>query len=468
MKATISSWCLALVLFSYTALGQEQVADTSLLTAEAYLEMVKNHHPLAKQARLAINNANAERLKAGGAFDPKLFNETSQKYFEDQNYFSLQNSGVQIPAWYGLSAKTGYEVNNGVYLNPQNNVPAAGLWYADVSLTLGKGLFIDERRAMLQQARLLQTQAGYDVEWALNKLYQEALEYYWEWYRTYAVWQLYQDGAELANTRLSIVKQNAFIGEEPYIDTLEAYIQYQTRVLRAQKAEVDYTYAARKVETYLWLEGQVPLELAPATFPVYTEEAGKVFLEEDWLEKHPKLQSYALKGDQLAIEQRLNKERLKPQVDLSYKFLNTPVAGADFFSEYSPANYQWGLSASFPLFLRKERGEIALTEVKIQDVDLQRQHEARSLENTVEAIQLELRLTLLQLQETTRMVNNYKALLQAELTKFQNGESSLFLINQREIKYLESSESELVLQAKLHQVQAKLKATAALLTDTPN
>lgn len=467
MKRIKSSLLLIFILTCTGILGQG-TGDTNFLKVEEYLNMVKDHHPMALQARLAMANADGARLRAGGAFDPKLFSETEQKYFEEQRYYNLQNSGVQIPAWYGLSAKTGYEQNSGVYLNPQNNLPAAGLWYADVSLTLGKGLFIDERRAMLKQARLLQTQAAFEVEWALNQLYQEALEQYWEWYRSYAVWELYKEGTELAFTRLSIVKQNAFIGEEPYIDTLEAFIQYQTRVLRAQKAEVEYNYASRKLETFLWLEGQVPLELANTTYPSYNQATAGVVLDENWLDEHPKLRTYALKGDQLAIEQRLNKERLKPQVDIHYKFLNKPVAGEDFFTEYSPANYQWGVSASFPLFLRKERGDIAMTEVKLQNIDLQQQSETRSLQNSVEAMQLELGLTRLQLSETERMVDNYQALLQAEITKFENGESSLFLINQRELKFLESSESELVLRAKLNQVEAKLKATAALLDDELN
>ena len=41
-------------------------------TFEEYLGYVKKFHPLVKQANLKITEAQAELMKARGAFDPKL------------------------------------------------------------------------------------------------------------------------------------------------------------------------------------------------------------------------------------------------------------------------------------------------------------------------------------------------------------------------------------------------------------
>jgi len=448
-----------------TGLLTAQNSDTTLLTADEFLELVKDNHPLSMQARLINDKAYAEKLKASGSFDPKLFSENSQKYFDDKTYYRLQTSGLEIPAWFGLSAKAGYELNDGIFLNQQNNVPTSGLWFADLSLTVGKGLFIDKRRAMLKQARLLQQSANFEIQQALNGLYLEALETYWNWYQAYSVNQVFLNAVDLARVRFEAVRENAFVGEEPFIDTLEAYIQYQTRILSQQKAQVEYVNASRQLETYLWLDGQVPLELGPRTVPVYDDNLPDMTLESNWLENHPLLRFYDLKIQGLEVEQRLNREQLKPQLDLNYKFLNEPIVNQEFFSEYSPANYQWGLSASFPIFLRKERGEIRKTGVKLRDTKYEQQFKRRDLENKVSALQTELSLTLQQLAETRRMVDNYQRLLQAEIIKFDNGESSLFLINQREIKFLESSEKQLELEAKFYQVLAKLQAAAGILAN---
>lgn len=449
-----------LLLLLSANLLQAQENDSTILTPEAYLEMVKAYHPMAQQARLILNNAEAEQLKAAGYFDPKLFNNTKQKYFEETTYYTLQNSGVHIPAWFGLSAKAGYEQNDGYYLSGQNTTPAAGLWYADISLTLGKGLFIDDRRAALKQAKLMLASADYEVELAMNNLYMDAMEAYWEWYRTYRVNQVYTDAVELAQIRFEAVRTNALLEEEPFIDTLEAYIQYQSRILSLQKSQVDYIHAAKKLETYLWLDGVVPLELDSTTTPTPIANNEMVQLPADWLESHPTLQYYDLKIEQLGITQRLNKEQLKPQIDISYKFLNKPIQGEPFMDDYSINNYQWSLNASFPIFLRKERGTIRKTEVKIFDTKYEQQNKQRDLENKIQALQAEYNLTAKQLVEMRKMVNNYNSLLEAEIMKFNNGESSLFLINQREIKFLESNEKLLDLEAKLQKVAAKLLTTA--------
>src|SRR5690606_33368958 len=169
----------------------------------------------------------------------------------------------------------------------QNKNPAGGLWFADLSLTLGKGLFIDERRAILKQARLIQQSADYEVQLALNDLYYQAMNQYWEWYRTYRTFLLYQDAVDLSQERFRAVRQLALFGDIPFIDTLEAHIQVQTRTLSLQKATVSLTNAARQLENYLWLDGQVPLELEETTFPVFERSHDIPVLQDNWMEEHP-------------------------------------------------------------------------------------------------------------------------------------------------------------------------------------
>lgn len=464
MKISLISFLLVCINWAF---GQSAAGDSifrdGALPVEVYLNLVEKNHPVARQARLIILNAEAERLKASGNFDPKLYSELRQKYFDNKNYYDLQDYGLAVPAWFGLSAKAGYEVNDGLFLNPQESVPGSGLWYAGLSLTLGRGLFIDQRRATIKQARLMVDAAEFEASVALNELLQNALHQYWQWYQAYARFQVYEEAVELANVRFGQIKSKALIGERSMVDTLEAAIQLQNRVISFQEAEAGLISERQLLETYLWLDGQVPLELEEGTVPRYTESTEIFNLNTDWLANHPLLRAYALKVDQLEVQQRLNREMLKPQLDLNYKFLNAPLSNQDFFAQYSPSNYSWGLGASFPLFLRKERGEIQKTEVKIQETSLDLQLKARELQNKIEALTAELRINRLRLIEIRKLVNNNFRLYQAETIKFENGESSLFLVNQRELKYISSQEKLIDLEAKVQQVEAKLKATAALL-----
>ena len=64
---------LILVLFLF-AFAENITAQeiNPVLTFEEYLGYVKEHHPLMKQANLTLSIAEANILRARGAFDPKI------------------------------------------------------------------------------------------------------------------------------------------------------------------------------------------------------------------------------------------------------------------------------------------------------------------------------------------------------------------------------------------------------------
>ncbi len=441
-----------------------QSMDTTVLPVDTFMSLVKRHHPVALQARLIRKKAEANRLKASGAFDPKLFSEIKQKQFSEKDYYQLQNSGIEFPAWFGLKAKAGYELNEGIYLNNQNTVPGSGLWYADVSITLGKGLFMDERRAMIKQARLLEESAEFEVDLALNAILEEALHSYWQWYEAYREMAVMRDALKAAKFRFKGVKRQALVGDKAMVDTLESAIQVQDRSIRLQKAQAKFITRRNELATYLWLEGVVPLNIKEASKPEFNEKAVLNILPDNWFINHPSLNFYRLKLEGLEIERRLKAESLKPQLDLNYKFLNQPAPN-DFFAQYSPDNYNWGLKASFPLFIRKGRGDLNKTKVKIEENNLELDLKRVGLQNKVQALEQELILSQGQLIETRSMVNNYRRLLAAENNKFRNGESSLFLINSRELKYIDAQLKQIELESKLNSVRAKLLSAAGVLDD---
>lgn len=454
----------ALMLSSLWLHGQDSLqalVAAPRLSLEDLQNIVRKHHPLAWQAQLIQYRAEASRLRASGAFDPKLFSALEQKYFDEKNYYQLQNSGLEIPAWFGLSAKAGYELNEGLFLNNQNTVPGSGLWYADVSWTLGRGLWLDERRASLKQARLMEDAAFFEIQTVLNQLLLEATETYWAWYAAERRFKVYEQALETARIRMEAVRSTAVVGDRPLIDTLEAYIQMQDRRLKLRKAQADRIENRNKLSTFLWYQGRIPLQLAPQT-QAFFEAPPQVTLPPEWLEEHPQLRSYDFKLASIDVEQTLNQQAVLPQLDLHYKFLTAPTQN-DIFAEYAVNNYQWGISASFPLFLRKERAKIRLTTAKLQEVGYQRDLKALQLATEVQALQQKLLLSNDQWQESQELVRNYQRLLAAENTKFQNGESSLFLVNRRELKYLENQEKQIELEQELQRVRAKLLAKAGVL-----
>jgi hypothetical protein len=91
---------------------------------------------VAKQAQLQLEKGEANVLKARGGFDPRINSDLDQKYYKGSQYYSLFNSGLKIPTWYGIEFGAGFEQNQGSNLNPENILPQSGLAYAGMSVVL--------------------------------------------------------------------------------------------------------------------------------------------------------------------------------------------------------------------------------------------------------------------------------------------------------------------------------------------
>ena len=63
----------------------------------------------------------------------------------------------------------GYNNNGGELLSNESYTPQNGLWHLGITANLGKGLFIDKRRAELQQAKIYQKSTMITQKLMLNQ-----------------------------------------------------------------------------------------------------------------------------------------------------------------------------------------------------------------------------------------------------------------------------------------------------------
>ncbi len=432
------------ILIVQFGLGGYSQDSNKVFSQNDFLYYVKKYHPVAIQSQLVLKQGEAEVLKAKGGFDPYLHSNIDQKYYKDKQYYSVHNSGLKIPTWYGIEVKTGIDQNTGLYMNPERTVPDGGLWYAGVSFPLAQGLVIDERRALLKKAKLFQESTNYQQNSILNDLYYEAIIAYWYWAKAYNKMLIYEDAMDLAEVRFKAVKQSFKYGDKPAIDTLEAFIQVQNRRLGYQDAQIDYRNKSLKLSNYLWFENNTPLELTDSIQAPVFEEL-KFDLETKLLEEyllnietnHPDILLYDYKVSVLEIDRKLKVEKLKPKVDLKYNALTENVGNSSTGS-YSMENYKWGLEFKYPIFIRESRGDLKLADLKIENTELSRDQKVLEVRNKVEAYYQSQMILQQQIIQGVDVVNNYKRLVKGEKQKFDNGESSLFMINSREKNYIYS------------------------------
>lgn len=427
--------------FCFTNLVLGQKAN---LTFEDFNAIVKQHHPVAVQAGIQLDRGDATVQMARGGFDPKVGTDIGQKYFKGDQYYSLIDAGLKVPTWFGIEVNAGYEQNGGVFLNPENSTSGGGLIYAGLSLPLGRGLFIDERRAELRKAQLYQKSTVIEQRLMLNDLLYEAGKAYWHWFETYEVLQVYEEAIQLAQFRFNSVKMEAAAGDKPAIDTLEAGIQLQNRQLGLLQAQLDFKNATALLSVYLWRQGQIPLEISEGTIPQPMElvvphsvDDAPIGRLDSLIADHPYLQQYRFKIAQLKIDRRMKIEQLKPKLDLKYNALNQ-VVGNNPFSNISANNYTWGLQFNMPIPLRKERGALRLVNLKLKEADLQILDQEANINYKINASINDWSITRDQAILYQRTVSDYAGLLEGERQKFNSGESSLFLVNAREVGYIET------------------------------
>lgn len=420
----------------------------NIFTAEEYLDIVRRTHPVTRRANLLQAKAEAKLREARGGFDPKLYGDYEDKQFDSKDYFKIGEAGLKIPLWFGADLKAGYTWSGGVFLNPENKLPAQGQAIIGAEVSVLQGLLFDKRREQVRQAELYEAANEAERRAVRNDLILNAATAYWNWAYSFQTVKIYEESVELAENRFLGVRESFLQGDKPAVDTLEALIQIQTRRLNYNQALTDYLNAGLELSNYLWNADGAPLEVTDRLRPELP--AADIIpampdVSQDALRNsHPDLQQILVKRKSLALKERLKREGLKPDLRVNFNLLGT---GTDFlpsdvnegdFTGLLAENYKWGATLEYPIFLRKARGGLDFVRLEQSENELKLDGKQLEIQNKIRAAvnQAENTATLLKLQEEA--AENYRLLLAAENEKFRIGESSIFLLNSREQKLIEA------------------------------
>ena len=265
-------------------------------------------------------------------------------------------------------------------------------------------------------------------------------EAYLKWYTNYEKYLTFQNAVENAELRLKAVKESANFGDRAIIDTTEAFISLANRQLSLQSALRDFQNSEALLETFLWTNGTVPLEIEN-TFPNKPLESdiyfGEKTIDEPIISEHPFIQIQQFKINQSTINLKLKKEQLKPDVSLKYNLLNEPI-GNNPFAQYAVTNYQWGASLNYAFISRKQRGDVRLANIKLEDQKLSLGLKEQEMEYKISAAQNNYSTAISLALLTEKIVQSNLTLYTSEQAMFNIGESSVFMINTRETNYLKA------------------------------
>ncbi len=432
---------VVLLYFPFWGIYQSSEAQV-VLSYQSFLNHVLENNPIAKRALSFQRLGEYQVQSARGAYDPFFEGKHENKFFNGMNYYSVTNTEIKQALFTSNYLKAGYDYGIGNYVNPELQTSSFGIPYIGMEVSLLQGMMIDKRRADVLKSRNYLNYYSAEKDHQLNQLLLETSLSFFDWMFSLKQVSLTNYFLQLAQQRYRGIESMAALGERPSVDTIEASLFLQSRQLELQSAEIEYLKNQNQIASFNWQangSASQSIRFIPMdSLETYFEKAKSILgtrLYQDSI-RNPLISKYTAFQHVLDIDKRLKKEMIKPKLNMNYNLLsNNSAAYSPFFSSNS---YKWGIQVSFPLFLRTPINEYRIAGIASSNNQFELQNKNNELQFKLTMLSQTIDVLAAQLINAEKTVLYSRKLVEAEKQKFELGESSLFLINTREAKWLES------------------------------
>lgn len=468
--------------FCWLSLGLWAGAEP--LTLEEVMQQAQANHPKLRTIQLIEDLAEAKVTEKEGAFDPSLLLNSEQQRYQSPTdpgkakLLDEQLAAVQIQDISGWKLISGYRRNQGQVKSPDSLTATGGEFFVELKMPLLRGLGVNEKQTALEQAKAARLQARATGRFIRLQTLLAASLAYWDWAAACTDSFLLQRNLGLAEQRLGQVKERVSAGDLPRVDQLEAEQEVQRRREALAKAERNIQKSALKLSLYLWnSQGQPQALPDPAqavlllpedpkfleakrvlvsmASDVQAEEVGQS--EVQALSSRPELMDIRFQRDTVELDRKLAENDRMPALDL------TISPGIDSGQNNIGLTYKLGLQLTIPLANRSADGRLQAARLKSDKLDLDQVNE-------VQRILTEVRDAASALQTShgrwAAALQSYRLAVQleeAERLKFSLGDSTLFLVNQRERATLTEGQKLIEIVMDSHRARAGLAAAAGQL-----
>jgi outer membrane protein len=417
--------------------------DLPQLKLEDVLRIVKQNHPKLRGAEAERQIATEKRREKQGAFDPVF--TTGTDYLRFNSEFDnktlrgkvattrLADAGVEFLTRYGLKVAAGTRFNLGKVKAPLSPTGNGGEYFIEFKLPFLRGARINEKSAAEKQALLGEPLADAEYELTRLTLILKAAESYWEWVAAKRKFEVARDLLALSEFRLNAVRDRVQAGDLPAIDATEAELEVQRRLGGLTKADRDLQKSAFKLSLSLWTpDGQQVLSPAPTQVPasfappaLFTDQQAREGEQLAQL-RRPELMALKINREITQVDLELAKNQRLPVVDF------TISPGRDIGVGAIGNSVKAGVNFTLPLRQRTADGRIGAASFKIQKIELETLNEKQRINTEVQDAISAINTAYDRYRAAEQEVELARRLEEGERTKFQLGDSTLFLVNQRE------------------------------------
>lgn len=439
--------------------------NVQILTLDELVKAIDLYHPKLRGADVSRRIASAKRLEKQGAFDPVIFagydyllfnTELDPKTLRGKSASSnLADGGIEFLTRSGIKVAAGARYNLGKIKAPLSPTGDGGEYFLSFKMPLLRGFRINEKVAAERQALLGEPLAEAEYQLTRLELLGKATEAYWDWVAARQKLTVAENLLELARFRAGAVRDRVRAGDLPEIDGVEAELEVQRREGGRVKADRDLQKTAFKLSLFLWSPNGLPAPVpqaanAPATIPApirYSDEQSE-FGQRVALDRRPELKSLALNNDITEIDLELARNQKLPALDLAFS------PGRDTGLGSIGNTVKAGASFSLPLRQRAAEGRIAQANLKIEKLALEVANERQRITTEVLDAISAINTASIRFQAALAEVDLARQLEEGERARFDLGDSTLFLVNQRERATAEARVKLIEIQAEYEQAVA--------------
>jgi outer membrane protein TolC len=404
---------------------------------------IDRSHPLLKGAGTEKVMARGKMLKALGAFEPVLINDTELERFisstnpqKGTQTVGFNDTLVEARHPWGFRASAGIREAIGEARIPDlafgNNQVILGGFFP-----LLRGLMMNPENAELKRSELADPRADVKIAQTRQDLFLAAATQFWDWVAAVKFLEVQRRAVTVAEDRAKQVEGRAKAGAVAPLDVVEANQEVQRRREVAIAAQRFVEQEQLKLSMFLWEHNAPvtpPLDRAP-DFPsqtlVPTPEtihAHKIQAKTD----RPEIKEIDIEAKLNNIDLELAKNNLLPSLDAEA----APARNPEKF--VLGLGYRFGLELKIPILQRRSRGEVLEAQGKADRFVLTQKFREQQviidIDNALSAIErAKERITTA--VESLRLA---KTLEEGERFRFGLGATSVLFVNLRERNTVDS------------------------------
>ncbi|MBC7926265.1 MAG: TolC family protein [Bryobacteraceae bacterium] len=444
------------------------LASGQVLRLEDVLESVQRHYPplLATLQDQAV--ANAETLQAEGRFDIVVrgrWDSDSLGFYTNRRWdFSFE----QPTTMQGLSFLGGYRLGEGSYApyDGKLDTRSAGEVRTGLRLPLLRDRATDSRRGDLAKARIGQNIARLGID--QQKLFVNLLatRAYWDWVAAGRRFTLAQAVRQIAQNRQTFLDESVKGGLIPAIDAADnrrAVLQRQGQVIEAERL---LQQAAITLSLYYRDDkGGTQLPAAdrlPDAFPA-AQDLPRTQVAEDAaraLQRRPEIPRLQAQLEQNVVDVQQARNQQLPALDVIAGFTSESGTG---LVRRGPQELKAGVNVELPWQRRTATGRLRASEARIVQI---RQREQFAKDQVIAEVQdaaSAVQTAHQRLGAVRDEVGVSRQLEDAERTRFELGEGTLFQLNLRELATVESMQREINAEADYHRAMGAYSAAIGVI-----